>query len=614
LIHHRPTPAVTLGFILLFGTFSTNVSGQLLARLDDVVVTASRTPEPRSESLASTTVIDRDEIETTQAKSVQDLLRGVAGLGIANSGGPGKATSVFLRGTNSDHVLVLVDGIKVGSATAGLAALQDMPAEQIERIEIVRGPRSSLYGSEAIGGVIQIFTRRGAGPAAPHARAGIGSHGQREVGVGVSGAGVNGGADTWYALDADWLDTHGIDACRGLPFPPGGGCFTDQPDRDGYRRGSIAARLGTRFGGGNELEVNLLRSAGHNEFDGSFVDESDFVQQVLGAQLALRPTTAWTSRLSLGEARDESNNLRDGNLRSRFDTRRRSAGWINEVSLADGHGVVAGVDHQIERVDSSTAYVVRSRTDTGVFAQYLADFGAPQLQLSLRRDDDEQFGRHTTGGVAAGYRFGPRLRATASHGTAFKAPTFNQLYYPGYGNADLRPERSRSSEFALSGSMGATDWNVAAFRTDVRDLIAGFPVANVDRARIDGAEASLATQVAGWRISANATLLSPKNRDTGALLPRRARRMANLDVQRDAGPWRLGATLHTEGQRYDDVANTVPLGGYTAVDLRAEYRLTSAWRVQARIANLFDRRFETAHLFNQPGRELFVTLRWQPVR
>lgn len=606
--HHRPAPAVTLGLALFSPFLSTTASGQQLALLDDVVVTASRTAEPASTSLASTTVIEREDIEASQAKSVQELLRRVPGLGIANSGGPGKATSVFLRGTNSDHVLVLVDGIRVGSATTGTAAFQDIPVDQIERIEIVRGPRSSLYGSEAIGGVIQIFTRRGAGAATPYARISMGSHGWHEL-----GAGIQGGGDTWYALDADWLDSHGIDACRGLPFPPGGGCFTDQPDRDGYRRGSAAARLGTRFGGGNELEVHLLRSAGHSEFDGNFVDESDFVQQVLGAQLTLRPAAAWTSRLTLGEARDESDNLRDGDFRSRFDTRRRSAGWVNELSLAAGHGIVAGVDRQLEDVDSTTAYVVRSRTDTGVFAQYLADLGAPRLQLALRRDDDEQFGRHTTGSVAAGYRFHPQLRVTASHGTAFKSPTFNQLYFPGYGNADLKPERSRSSEFALSGRRGASDWNVAAFRTDVRDLIAGFPVANVNRARIDGLEASLAAQVAGWRIGANATLLSPKNRDTSALLPRRARRMANLDVQRDTGRWRLGVALHAEGRRYDDVANTLSMGGYVTVDARAEVRLAPAWRVQARLANLFDRRFETARLFNQPGRELFVTLRWQPV-
>ena len=591
------------------------LAGPSSSATDAIVVTATRTAQTVDDTLAAVTVITRQDIERQQAQSIQDLLRGVPGIGITNNGGAGKATSVFLRGTESDHVLVLIDGVKVGSATLGTTAFQDIPVALIERIEIVRGPRSSLYGSEAIGGVIQIFTRKGGGAFTPFLSLGGGRYNSYQGSAGVTGGGERG----WFSLSASGIDTEGFDACRGEAAGVGG-CFTDEPDKDGYRNVSGALRAGYRFENGAELDARLLHTSADTEFDGGFVNESESVQQVLGGTLNLPLADIWHLTLAAGRSRDESDNFKDGVFRSRFETRRDTFSIQNDIAIAASQLLTLGADYQDDRVDGTTAYAVSSRDNTGLFAQYQGAFGAQDVQLSLRRDDNEQFDIHGTGGAAWGYALGKGLRLTAAYGTAFQAPTFNELYFPGFGNPNLRPEESRSLEFGLNGRPGWGRWSLNAFETRVGDLIAFdaslFAPNNIDQARIRGLEAVLGTRLDGWELNANLTLLDPENRSGGAndgnVLPRRARQSLRLDADRRFGSYGFGATLLAVGKRYDDLANTRELGGYATVDLRAEYALARDWRLQARVENLFDKDYETAAFFNQPGRSLFVTLRYQP--
>ncbi|MFP5506995.1 MAG: TonB-dependent vitamin B12 receptor [Gammaproteobacteria bacterium] len=583
------------------------------AEIDPVIVTATRTARTADETLASVTVITRKDIERQQAQSVQDLLRGIPGVDIANNGGPGKATSVFLRGTESDHVLVLIDGVKVGSATLGTTAFQDIPVEQIERIEIVRGPRSSLYGSEAIGGVIQIFTRKGGGTLKPYVSLGGGSYETYNASAGVSGGGERG----WFSLSASGIDTEGFNACNGSLSA---GCFTTEPDKDGYSNLSGSLRAGYRFDNGAEVDIHALHTDGDTEFDGSFVNESESIQQVLGGTLRFSPLDIWQITLAAGQSRDESDNFKDGTFQSRFDTERDTLSFQNDLSIALDHLLTVGTDFQDDRVDSTTAYAISSRDNTGLFTQYQGRFGAHDVQLSLRRDDNEQFGNRNTGGAAWGYALNEGLRLTASYGTAFKAPTFNELYFPGFGNPNLRPEESDSIELGLGSKAAWGHWTINAYETRIDDLIAfdasTFAPANIDQARIRGLEAVLGTRLGNWDLNTNLTLLDPENRsgDTndGNVLPRRARQSFRVDADRRFGQYTFGATLLAAGKRYDDLANTRRLGGYGTVDLRAEYALTRDWRLQARIVNLLDKDYETAAFYNQPGRSLFVTLRYQP--
>lgn len=604
----RCLPAAALLLLVSPSAFATDI--------DPVIVTATRTAQTADETLSSITVITRKEIEREQAQSVQELMRGIPGVDIANNGGPGKASSVFLRGTESDHVLVLIDGVKVGSATLGTTAFQDIPVEQIERIEIVRGPRSSLYGSEAIGGVIQIFTRKGGGALKPFFSIGGGNYQTYSGSAGVSGGGERG----WFSASASGIDTEGFNACNGKPSPGGAGCFTTEPDKDGYRNLSGSLRAGYRFDNSLEMDVHALRAEGKNEFDGSFVNESESVQQVLGGTLRFSPADMWDIALTVGRSWDESDNFKDGTFLSRFDTERDTLSFQNDLSVAPDHLLTVGADYQDDRVEGTTAYAVSSRDNTGLFTQYQGRFGAHDVQLSLRRDDNEQFGNRDTGGAAWGYALSEGLRLTASYGTAFKAPTFNELYFPGFGNPNLRPEESDSFELGLSGKPAWGHWSINAYETRIDDLIAfdasTFAPANIDQARIRGLEAIVGTQLGGWDLNTNLTLLDPENRSGGAndgnVLPRRARQSLRLDADRNFGRYRLGATLLAAGKRYDDLANTRQLGGYATIDLRAEYALAKDWRLQARVENLLDKDYETAAFFNQPGRSLYLTLRYQP--
>jgi vitamin B12 transporter len=601
-------------------------SAQSATDLDQVVVTATRTESSIADSLFPVQVIDRDTIERSQARSLPELLRGRAGIDFGNQGGAGKLGTLFLRGTESDQALVLVDGVRIGSATAGLVSFQDLPVEQIDRIEIVRGPRSSLYGSEAVGGVIQIFTRRDQGAFAPHFRVGIGSNNLREAGAGFGGSGERG----WYGADFAWQRTDGIDACRGTAGdadnPFGAGCYVDEPDRDGYRNASLNLRGGVDLGDTVKLEAHALRAEAFNEFDGSLYggNEADNVQQALSAKLAWTPSERVALTAQLGRSDDDSENAFNDHAGStihvgNFDTHRYTASLQGDFGLAEGQALSAGADWQRERIDSNTPFDVTGRDNTGVYVEYLGKFGAQQLQASLRNDDNEQFGSHATGSLGWGMAFGDGFKLTASYGTAFKAPTFNDLYYPFFGNHELKPESSRSANIGVSRHGERWGWTLDAYETRVDDLISYdssiFLPNNIDKARIRGVEFTVDASLGGWDLDAQLSHTDPRSRSgftEGNLLARRARDTGRIDVDRAFGAFRFGATLNASGPRYDDAANTVRLGGFATTDLRFEYAFADAWTLQARATNIFDRHYETVAWYNQPGREFGLGLRYAP--
>lgn len=582
--------------------------------LDEIVVTATRTAQTLEKTLASVTVIDREQIDRLQPSSLPDLLRGTPGLLLANNGGAGKTTSVFLRGASGSQVLVMVDGVRIGSASAGLAAFQDIPVDQIERIEIVRGPFSSLYGSEALGGVIQIFTRRPDGAFSPHASASVGSFGTRKGSAGIGGKSGNG----WYSVNAAHEETDGIDACRGSGtlFV---GCFTDEPDKDGYRNDSLSLQGGYRFSETWDAEANVLRAEGRNEYDGSFSNVADVVQQVAGAKLRYASGKDLALTLSVGRSVDESDDYKDDVFSSRFDTH-RDVGSL-QADIGAGKGLVTlGFDWQRDAVDSDTPFDRTQRVNRALFGEWQQDFGKNSLQASLRRDDDSQFGGQTTGNLRYGFALTDNLKLVASYGTAYRAPTFNDLYYPGFSNPQLRPETSRSAEIGLRGTPGKVGWSISAYETRADDLITfdavTFLPANVDRARIRGAEAALDMVLAGWTLRGSATWLDPRNDSDGFnrdhLLPRRAKQSARIDLDRRFGAFSVGGSVYGAGDRYDDLANQTRLAGYAAVDLRIGYALNDDWRLQLNVDNASDREYETAAYYNQPGRSYMLSVLYRP--
>lgn len=575
--------------------------------LDPVVVTPSRMEEPLSDALAATSVLTRADLDRSQARTLLEALSHLPGVGIARTGGEGQASSLFIRGTESRHVAVFIDGVRMGSATLGLVALQDIPLAHIERIELVRGPQSGLYGSDAIGGTLQIFTRKGRGFEASLT---AGSRDTQRAAVQL-GAGSDA---AWLSLGASLDRTDGINACDPRAATLFKACFANEPDRDGYRNRALNLAGGGQLTAGTRVEAHALLSDSKLEYDGSFQNQSETRQQVLGASLNQVMAPVWTTRFSVSQSRDESRNFKDGVFGSRFDTRMNQAAWENIIGLPAGWTLLAGVDHLDESVSSTTAYTVRDRQTTGLFVQARGALAGLALQGNLRHADNSQFGDHVTGNIAARHALTPALAVRASVGTAFKAPTFNDLYFPGFGNANLKPEESVSREIAIEGHHAQGRWTVAAFHTDIDNLVifTGSGPANNADARIRGLEAAWLWMAGPWQVSANLTLQDPENRtvgiNQGKQLARRAKQMANIDISRQTGAWTLGGALRAESARFDNAGNTDRMGGYAVLDLRAETRLARAWRLAVKLENVTDRSYETAFLYNQPGRGAFVTL------
>lgn len=592
--------------------------------LDAVVVTATRTTRPPDRRLAPVQTIERAEIERSAARSLPELLHGRAGISLANQGGLGKVSTVFMRGTESDHVLLLVDGVRVGSATSGLPALQDIPLELIERIEIVRGPHSALYGSEAIGGVIQVFTRRGHGdrPVTPRGRIGVGSDGLREI---AAGADLRAGSAR-IGIDLAHQSGQGIDACRGAATPVFAGCGMDHPDpdRDGHENTSAAARVAFAPADAWQVEAHALRSLGRNQYDADpawgLPDNSRTLQQVLGGRVRWDPTETLALTLSGGRNRDASENFLQRAPAGDFASTRRSASLQADATLAPGHLLSLGLDwlHDRGGAHDASASFDAARGNRALFAQYQGNLGAHALQAALRRDRNDQFGAHTTGSLAWGMAIGG-IRVNASIGSAFKAPSFNELYYPWFGNPALRPETSRSLEWGVAGG-SAWAWRVQAWQTRVEDLIswdaALFSANNIERARLRGIEAALEGRLGAWQLATEVGLVDARNRSDGAHhglhLPRRAPRNARIALDRRFERLELGATAIAEAARWDDAGNLLRVPGFATLDLRAGWTLAPRWRLQGALTNALDRRYETVAFYRQPGRGWLLTLRYTP--
>ncbi len=586
-------------FISLFIATVASSASYADSSLAPVTVTANRIV---SESVAaSTTVITRDDIDRLQITSLPELLSRQQGISIVTQGGAGELSSLFMRGTESDHVLVLVDGVRWQSATAGAAALQHFPVDQIERIEIVRGPRSGLYGAEAIGGVIQIFTRQGDTGFHPTARIGYGSDNTKEVSIGISGGSEN----THYNVSVAHQETDGINAL-----------LNNNPDKDGYQNQSISANISHTFSERFKVGLSALYAEGENEYDGFEFDPTNFsnydddtVQQIISANAAFVVTSNWMIDFKLGESRDKSDNFQNGLKSSTFNTKHQFASLQNTVSFAGNQTIVLGFDYDDDEVESTTVFTEKSRDNKAGFVSWLGDFEGVNAGISGRYDDNEQFGGHSTGNAEIGLRITDAIRLVGSFGTGFKAPTFNDLYFPesfGFqGNPDLDPETVRAHEIGLEGDMAWGQWSARYYHNDIDNLItikSDFStVENVNKARIRGIELAASASILDWDIAANVSFLDPKNRESDTLLARRARQMANVSIDRSWGTFSAGASWKLQGHSYNNVANTQRLAGFGLVDLRARYQVAPAWAVEARLQNLFDKDYFTALDFSGNG-------------
>lgn len=615
-------------------TFSVSIAAAEKLNLDDIVVTASRTEQVRENVLGDVSVIDREEIERAGASSVTDLLRSQPGVQIVTSGGAGTASSVFLRGANDQHVIVLVDGLRINSATLGTTAFENIPLAQIEKIEILRGPASSLYGADAIGGVIQIFTRKGdAGKPVAHAALGLGSYDTKTAEAGVSG---NISA-LKYGLNVSSLTTDSFSAKR---------IRSDAYDKDddGYRNLSTSGFLELALKEGHTWGLQFFESKGHNEFDNAYDNYGNQTLQSYAFTSKNQFTDFWHSTFKLGMGVDDSDSHAKPNINpasssynprgiSKYRTEQQQITWQNDFNLPLGVLTLA-YDRLEQEVDSQSNVKTKfkkERNNDSFLAGYVAHLGNHALQASLREDHNTQYGNYTTGGIGYGYRMTPEWRVTANYGKAFKAPTFNQLYFPNFGDPNLSPEKSESLESSVRYT--GQQWNagLTVFENKIRDLIefsglattgctfAGFCPVNAGKATIQGA-----TLEGSWNITdslllgGNLTIQSPRNEQTNELLVRRGNRYGAINLLHSWGDLQWGTEITGASTRYNDAINTKTIQGYMLVNVTANYKLSPEWKLEARMNNVLDKNYVLAYTgnaansvpYNTAGSNLFVNLRY----
>ena len=604
------------------------LSPMAAANAQVVVVTGSREPLPVERLAADVAVIDADTLRFTTADSLADLLRREAGMQVSRNGGPGQSSGLFIRGTASQQSVVLVDGVRIGSATLGYAAVETLGLAQLERVEVLRGPGSSLYGADAVGGVVNLITRRGSGEAQTQAqtqaRLAVGGHGSREASLGVRGAA--GAVD--YSLSLSDERSDGVSALR-----PGDRFGNYNPDRDGFRLDSLQAAVGVRPATGHRIGVQWLRTKLNSQYDASEFLPPSYAQNA-SADFRTRVTTTvsaldWRGALAQGlsgSARlssSEDDALSGGSQLDRFRTLREQAEAQLVWRSADLGQWVAALESKQEQAQSTSYVSSVKRRNQALVLEWTGSARALSWQSDLRRDDSSDFGAVTTGRLGASLKLMPGLRLRALAGTTFRAPSFNDLYYPGYGVSSLRPERGQSMEMGLDWSADAASASATVYRNRVRDLVGyesnparcpaggaySFGCAgNTGRAQLQGATLSAAQRLGAWALKTQLDFLEARDRDTGQRLARRAAHQATLGADWSAGDWRAGASLLRVGERPDGGKR---LAAETTLDLVASWRMAPGWWLQAKLINASDERLEPARDYQGLGRQAWLVLRME---
>lgn len=579
--------------------------------LSETVVTANRIEQPLSDLVADMSIVDRETIEASGATGLADVLARLPGVEFARNGGPGTSTSLYLRGAESRFTAVYIDGVRVDSQSTGGASWQDIPLELIDRIEVLRGPAAAVYGSDAIGGVVQIFTKKGEGKPQPFAGVGLGSRGALKAEAGLSG-----GADGWdYSLGVSHARSSGYDIGNGT-----------NPDKDGYRRNAVNARLGYQLSKSQRLEATALSShvnSGYDAYGSTVADDRSINKlQTLGLNWQAQWSDIYSTRLQYTQSRDYY-----ATRPSVYETDTRLHNYLFQNEFTFGNQrLTAALERREDKLVNSP--IDRSRFQNALALGYGLHAGKHTLQLNARHDRDSEFGGHTTGSAAYGYEFVPGWRATASAGTAFRAPTLYQRF-SAYGDSSLAPEKGRNVELGLKWTRGSDSFSATVYRNNVRNLINyaggvgtcpgnvgpwGGCYANVGKARYEGLTLAAATRLGRFNLQGSLDFQDPRDTGSDKQLARRAKRHASISADTRVAGWTLGAQMQASAMRYDDVANLNRLGGYTLWHLTASRQLAPEWSLQMRLNNLTDKRYELARSYANEGRSIYVGLRWAPQR
>lgn len=588
-------------------------------KLPDTLISANRQVEARNDSSAANTVFTREDIDRLQPSDVPDLLRRVPGVQVAQTGGRGSLPGIYIRGTQSAQSLVLVDGQRIGNSTSGDSNLQHLNIEQIERVEVLRGSRSVIYGSDAIGGVIQIFTRRGTGQGLqPRLHLGFGSQQTWQRSLGLSG----GDEKTRFNLGASLDETAGIDRTHES--------YPSDSDHDAYRNKSLSLSLSHALNEDIEVGANLLDNRGRSEFDspsGSVQQQpySDFNVSSISSYVDARVNESWKTRVEFGHTENREKTLdKLFDERYSFNTYRDSVNWQNDLTLNAQNSLILGGDWYEDRVNSNAAFDKDSRWNRAAFIQHRYQADSFSTEIGVRHDDNQQFGRQNTWSGTFTLPLNPDNDVLLSYSEGFRAPTFNDLYYPSYSNPDLKPETSKSYELQWRSKLGENSRVEASlYQIDLKDAIIyadGRPPQNVASARINGFEAALKQELFGWQSNLGVAIIDPRDRDTGHTLARRARRTASWDLDRQFDRLGVGASWQLVSGSYDDLNNTQSLGGYGTLGLRSSWALTREIKLDLKVDNLLDKGYSRANYsyegaqygYREEGRAWMFGVTWTP--
>lgn len=622
--------------------FIANVFADTDLKTNDVFVTATRTPIPKKNVIADVTIITSEEIESAGSSSLVDLLQKQPGVEISNAGGAGQLSTIFLRGNSSNHVVILVDGLRINAVTSSLTALSNISLSQIDKIEILRGSASSLYGPDAVGGVIQIFTKQAINGFKPYIGIGLGKYNTKSIQAGIRA----GNQDTSYSLNISGFNTSGFSAYK-----------TTNPllnDKDGFTNTSISGSLSHKFNEKNQIAFQFFNSNGLNHYDnhndpngGTNWQKLDFRSQMIQESFAITLkntlTENWSSNLRIGRGIDKNiqaqiYNLNDFTYYSAHDkniTTQDQLTWQNDFKLPLGNLTLL-YDQIDQKISADTVYDKTERDNKGYMLGYTIIKDSQDLQFNFRLDDNSAYKQNETGNIGYAYHLNDRWRITSSISKAFKEPSFDVLYYPAdnWGsrpNPNLKPEKSFSRELSIKYQEDLESFSATFYKNDIKKLISNvtencdisctYTPYNVGNGEINSAIFSINKFIGHFEIAGNYTLQSAKNTETRKDLNLRASQYGNLRINYYFGDWKLGIESSGSGLRYQDTDNKIPLPGYAIFNLVADYKLNNDIKINMRLNNLLNKDYElnfsgfsrsSGFASQAESTSFFINLRYEP--
>ena len=573
-----------------------------------ITVTATRFKESTKSVIAPVTVVTKDQIQRHSWTSLSEVLRNQPSLEVRGNGGKGQNTSVYMRGFSAAQSLILVDGMRLSRGSMGSADISTIPLNQVERIEIIRGARASVYGADAVAGVINIITRSSQTDSGQRVTTGIGSDGYANADW--SGKMVASAADIIKAGAAYSRE-------NGYNIKPNS---TNTGDEHGYWSKNAQVNEEHKFsddwrvfGSARLLQMQNDYAGYSSELQGYTADQSYQValetstEDYQSSWIVQYADTDYLSGFNKQQSKD------DATYKNYTD--QTTLGWYNLIPLSHGFSLGGGIDWRENRLKSGSAYTAQTHS-TGEYALVQYEQDVWSWELSGRNDDNSAYGSHQTWRTGAGWAFMPDYRLTANYSTAFRAPSFVDLYYPApYGNPDLRPEEAKGGEVGLEGQTALFQWKISAYRSLVENMIVApaptYYPENIGHARLQGVETevSFATGVVRHHVSAD--FADPKDEETGKQLKERAHQSYKWQAETSWQKWDAATSWMFQGERFADDDNTIEMGGYSLWDVSAGYHLLPQLRLGGRIDNLFDKDYQTAYGYETPGRSYYLNFAYQ---